>query len=145
MAVYGIHWETMQSKEDGEIELSCNWIHFFYGLFNDDISISECVASRYWMMVNNESERVCKEGVVAQSKAISLQFLVMIKDNHEGPQNSGGHVWDSNRIYIIILFIWLQLGFSPVAVVQQGHHRQVTHITRSNNTFNQNTIHKKQE
>jgi hypothetical protein len=29
-----------------------------------------------------------------------------------------------------------------VAVVQQGHHRQVTHITRSNNTFNQNTINK---
>jgi hypothetical protein len=26
-----------------------------------------------------------------------------------------------------------------VAVVQQGHNRQVTHITRSNNTFNQNT------
>jgi hypothetical protein len=29
------------------------------------------------------------------------------------------------------------MGFSPVAVVQQVHNRQVTHITRSNNTFNQ--------
>jgi hypothetical protein len=49
------------------------------------------------------------------------------------------------NIYYILLFIWLQLGFSPVAVVQQGHHRQVTHITQGNNTFNQNTIHKKQQ
>jgi hypothetical protein len=32
-----------------------------------------------------------------------------------------------------------------VAVVEQGHNRQVTHITRSNNTFNQNTIHKTQQ
>jgi hypothetical protein len=29
------------------------------------------------------------------------------------------------------------MGFSRVAVVQQVHNRQVTHITRSNNTFNQ--------
>jgi hypothetical protein len=29
------------------------------------------------------------------------------------------------------------MGFSPVAVVQQVHSGQVTHITRSNNTFNQ--------
>jgi hypothetical protein len=29
------------------------------------------------------------------------------------------------------------MGFSPVAVVQQVHNRQVTHITRSNSTFNQ--------
>jgi hypothetical protein len=29
------------------------------------------------------------------------------------------------------------MGFSPVAVVQQVHNRQVTHITRSNKTFNQ--------
>jgi hypothetical protein len=29
------------------------------------------------------------------------------------------------------------MGFSPVALVQQVHNRQVTHITRSNNTFNQ--------
>jgi hypothetical protein len=43
---------------------------------------------------------------------------------------------------LFILFIWVQLGFSPVAVVQQGHHRHVIHITRSNNTFNQNTIKK---
>jgi hypothetical protein len=33
------------------------------------------------------------------------------------------------------------MGFSPVAVVQQVHNRQVTHITQSNNTFNQNTKH----
>jgi hypothetical protein len=43
--------------------------------------------------------------------------------------------------YIIYIFIiWLQLGFSPVAVVQQVHNRQVTHITRSNNTIQSNTI-----
>jgi hypothetical protein len=41
------------------------------------------------------------------------------------------------KFFYIIFIILLQMGFSPVAVVQQVHNRQVTHITRSNNTFNQ--------
>jgi hypothetical protein len=43
----------------------------------------------------------------------------------------------SKDIYYILFIILLQMGFSPVAVVQQVHNRQVTHITRSNYTFNQ--------
>jgi hypothetical protein len=49
---------------------------------------------------------------------------------------------ESNKRFIFaisffIFIIWLQMGFSPVAVVKQVQNRQVTHITRSNNTFNQ--------
>jgi hypothetical protein len=43
-------------------------------------------------------------------------------------------------MHTYIFIIWLQMGFSPVAVVQQVHDRQVTHITRNNNTTQSNSI-----
>jgi hypothetical protein len=54
-----------------------------YNLFKGTIRYSYCIASTDWMIVGNELERMWKEAVVVQFRALSRHFHEETEENHE--------------------------------------------------------------
>jgi hypothetical protein len=48
---------------------------YFFSCFNGAVSNTDNVVSDEWMIMNNELERMWKEGVIAYSKVLSQHFL----------------------------------------------------------------------
>jgi hypothetical protein len=56
------------------------------GLFNDAVSSSDCIASNDRM--NNELEKIWKEGIVAKFMAIPRNLRGGTEENHKNPQSA---------------------------------------------------------
>jgi hypothetical protein len=58
-----------------------------YASVNDDISTLQCISSNDTMILHDELERMCKEVVMTQFKALSQDLLVKIGENYEKLQS----------------------------------------------------------